>query len=47
VVKIMATLSKDAPSRQAKRLANRALKKIRRQYHVVIPKNKGRRGGKR
>jgi len=43
----MATLSKDAPSRQAKRLANKSLKKIRRQYHVIIPKNKGRRGGKR
>ena len=43
----MATLSKDAPSKQAKKLANKSLKMIRRQYHVVIPKNKGRRGGKR
>ena len=43
----MATTSKDALSRQAKRDANRSLKMIRRKYHVVIPKNKGRRGGKR
>jgi len=43
----MATLSKDAPSRPAQKLANKALKIIRRKYHVVIPKNSGRRGGKR
>jgi len=43
----MATTSKDAPSRQAKKLANKSLKMIRRQYHAIIPKNKGRRGGKR
>jgi len=43
----MATTSKDAPSRQAKKLANKSLKMIRRKYHVVIPKNSGRRGGKR
>ena len=42
----MATTSKDAPSRQAKKFANKSLKAIRRQYHVIIPKNKGRRGGK-
>lgn len=42
----MATTSKDAPRRQAKRFANKSLKMIRRQYHVIIPRNKGRRGGK-
>lgn len=41
----MATTSKDAPRKQAKRFANKSLKAIRRQYHIKTPK--GQRGGRR
>lgn len=47
MAEVMATTSKDAPSRQAKSLGNKALKIIRRKYHIKTSKNSGRRGGKK